>query len=132
MSSKNVHIVQEIYAAFGRGDIPAVLEAMAPDVEFTFPDSAVIPYAGARRGPDGIAQFLLALDESVDIAEFVPVQFIALGDDGVALGHERVTAKSTGRVFQANWAMVWSVRDGKVARIREYTDTDAIAGAFRP
>jgi len=132
VSSKNVHLVQQVYAAFGRADINGVLEAMAPDVEFTFPDSPVIPYAGAYRGPDGIAQFLMTLGEAVDIAQFVPDEFIAQGDDVVALGHERVTAKSTGRVFHANWAMVWSVRNGKIARIREYTDTDAIAGAFRP
>lgn len=34
MNQKNVQIVQQIYASFGRGDIPAVLNGLADDIDW--------------------------------------------------------------------------------------------------
>lgn len=131
MSSNNAHVVQELYAAFARGDIPAVLDMMAPDAELVFPDSSVIPFAGAHRGLDAIAKFFMTVDETVDIEEFAVDKLIAQGENVVALGHERVKAKSTGRGWETTWAMVWTIRDGKAASVHEYHHTEPIAAAFR-
>ena len=42
----NVEVVHQAYAAFGRGDIPAVLSALTDDVEWTLQGPPVIPWAG--------------------------------------------------------------------------------------
>ncbi|CAA9460095.1 MAG: hypothetical protein AVDCRST_MAG14-2279, partial [uncultured Rubrobacteraceae bacterium] len=46
----NVEVVQETYEAVGRGDIPALLDVLTDDVEWTFQGPSVIPFAGTRRG----------------------------------------------------------------------------------
>ena len=55
MSDKtNADVVQQAYAAFGQGDIPAFLSLLADDVEWTLQGPSVIPYAGTRHGHEGV------------------------------------------------------------------------------
>jgi ketosteroid isomerase-like protein len=47
--------IQSVYAAFTRGDIPAVLDALTDDVEWFLPGPPeVIPFAGMRRGREQV------------------------------------------------------------------------------
>lgn len=55
--SKNIQLVADVYAAFGRGDIAFVLNALADDVEWHFPGPEGIPLTGNRRGREQVAQF---------------------------------------------------------------------------
>ena len=48
----------------------------------------------------------------------------------VVLGDYAWTVKATGKSFRANFAHVATLRDGKIVRFREYTDTAAGAAAF--
>lgn len=133
MSSEqnNVQVVQQAYAAIGRGDIPALLAMMTEDVEIELPGPSEIPFSGTYSGYDGVGRFFQAIGTSADIRDFEPDEFIAQGDRVVVLGRERLTAKTTGRSWETDWAMVWHVRDGKIARLREFHETGAIAAAFR-
>ena len=54
----DVEVVQEIYAAFGRGDIPVLLNLMSEEVEWVYPGLSLIPFAGTHHGSEGIADFL--------------------------------------------------------------------------
>jgi uncharacterized protein len=129
---ENVRLVREIYAAFGRGDIPTALAALAEDVEWWEPGPTdILPWAGLRSGRDGVARFFRVLDDTEEIEQFEPQEFIAQGDRVVVLGHERCRIKSTGRNYDNQWAMVFTLREGKVAGFRAYHDTAAIAAAFR-
>jgi ketosteroid isomerase-like protein len=47
-------IVKGVYEAFGQGDVPAVLGAMADDIEWY--EAEGMPYGGLHRGPDSVAQ----------------------------------------------------------------------------
>jgi len=127
----NVHIVQEIYANFLRGDVGAVLDVLADDVEWFIPGPAEIPYAGPRRGRQAVAEFFSVLVEAVEFEQFEPRQYVAQGDTVVAIGQDRRRAKSTGRVIEMAWAMVWKLRDGKVTGFRSYEDSFDAAAAFR-
>jgi ketosteroid isomerase-like protein len=40
--------------------------------------------------------------------------------------------KSTGRAFDNDWAMVFTLREGKITGFRSYEDTGAVAAAFGP
>ena len=55
MSQQNVSLVQGLYEAFARGDIPAILEAMDPDIVWNVPQAPGYPLGGVRRGPQSIA-----------------------------------------------------------------------------
>jgi ketosteroid isomerase-like protein len=128
----NVRVVQQAYEAFGRGDIPAVLDALTDDVQWTFQGSPVIPFAGTFRGRQGIAGFFSVLDETLEFEQFEPRGFVAQGETVVVLGYERSVAKTTGRSFEQEWAHVYTLRDGKIATGRFFEDTAAEADAISP
>ena len=128
----NLQIVKEAYAAFQRGDIPAVLNTLSDDVVWFLPGPTdLVPAAGERRGRDEVGQFFSALDESQEVKEFEPQEFVAQGEKVIVLGQYRWRVKSTGREFASDWAHVFTLRDGKVVGFKEYYDTGACADAYR-
>ena len=126
----NTDIVQRTYTAVGRGDIPAVLDLLTDDVEWTLQGPSRIPFAGTRRGRDGVAEFFTLVGEHLEFEVFEPYAFVAHGDTVVALGHERSRSRSTGSTVVQEWAHVYTLRNGKVARFQAYEDTAALAAAF--
>jgi ketosteroid isomerase-like protein len=129
----NTRVVQEVYAAFGRGDIPFILGSLADRFDWSHHGPVdVIPWAKERHTKDEVAEFFSTLDETVTFEQFEPRQFVAQGDTVVALGWWRARAKATGRTVEEYWAMEWKLADGKITRYRAYDDTSAIAAALQP
>ena len=125
-----VGVVQQGYEAFGRGDIPAVLELLTDDVVWTEQGPSVIPFAGTFRGREGIAEFFTLLDETLEFEQFEPRKFVGQGDTVVVVGYERSLAKPTGRTFEQEWAHVYTFRDDKIATGRFFENTAAEVEAF--
>ena len=126
----NVALIQEAYAAFGAGDVQKMLGLMTPDIAWEFPASGVIPWAGTFTGPGEVARFFSAIMENSEPEVFEPLTYIASDDRVVVLGRERVRAKATGRSWACEWAHAFTVRGGKIAAFREYTDTAAMTQAL--
>jgi ketosteroid isomerase-like protein len=127
----NLKTVQDIYAAFGKGDIPGILNVLAGDVEWQQPAGGEPPFAGTYHGRDGAGTFFQRLAEAVDVLGFEPQEFVAQGDTVVALGNYRFRAKATGRAYDTDWAMVWRFRDGKVVKFQIHDDSATEAAALR-
>lgn len=128
----NVQVVQQIYASFGQGDIPAVLDALAEDVDWVWFGPSEIPWAGQHHGREDMKQFFGAIGETVEVEQYEPREFIAgQGDNVVVLGWQRIRVKATGRSWETNWCHVFTLRDGKITHAREYYDTVPIVDAFR-
>ena len=100
------------------------------NIVWEFPASNVIPWAGTFTGPAEVARFFAALMEHSAPETFEPLHFVASEDRVVALGRERFRVKSTGLAWACEWAHASTVRDGKIASFREYTDRAAMASAF--
>ena len=128
--AQNVDVVQQGYEAFGRGDIPAVLELLTEDVEWTEQGPSVIPFAGTFRGREGIAECFTLLDETLEFEQFEPRKFVGQGDTVVVVGYERGLVKPTGRTFEHEWAHVYTLRDGKIATGLFLEDTAALVDAL--
>ncbi len=126
---ENVQVVKEGFAAFSRGDIPGLLALLSDNVEWVTPGSGM-PLAGTYRGHEGVANFFQKLAQETDILDFQPREFVAEGDRVLVVGWERGKIKATNRTFELDWIMAFTVRDGKVTQFREYTDTQALAGAY--
>ena len=90
---ENVKLVQDLYAAFGRGDIPTILKALSSDVQWFNSGSSGIPYAGKRQGVDQVAQFFQALSDNVMVKQFEPKEYVAQNDRVIALGNWRGQSK---------------------------------------
>ena len=72
----NVDVVQQAYAALGRGDIPALQSFLIDDVEWSLPGPSVIPWAGTRHGREGVAEFFSLLGETLEFEQFEPREFV--------------------------------------------------------
>ena len=128
---ENAKIVQDAYAAFGRGDVPAVLATCSSDVQWVVPgDPELMPPAGTHHGVSGVATFFSTLAESQEAETFEPREFVEQGDKVIALGNYRWRVKATGKTFTSDFAHVFTLRDGKVVAFREFADTAAVRDAY--
>jgi ketosteroid isomerase-like protein len=128
---ENEQIVQAMYAAFQRGDIPGVLDRLAEDIEWRIAGPSELPYAGLHRGRDEVARFFETFGQASEFEVFEPQEYFSRGDKVVVLGHERQRVKATGRVVETEWAMVFTLNGGKIARFHNFVDTHAVAAAHR-
>ena len=125
-------IVQDTLQKFGDGNIDGILGNMSNDVEFRIPAMEHVPFAGTTyRGKEQVRKFFSLLSETQIVRVFEPLDFIAQGDKVVVLGRYAWTVRQTGKPLEGEWAHVWTIRDGKVARFDEYTDTAAASAAHR-
>ena len=129
-TEENTEIVKRAYAAFKNGDMDALMRTYADDISWEFYGPSTIPTAGMRKGLAGVREFFAAVDSAMAAQSFEPREFIAQGDQVVVLGDYSWKVKAPGRTFSSNWAHVATLKDGKVVRFREYTDTAAGAAAF--
>lgn len=131
MSEKdNIKVVQKMYADFGEGDIASVLNAMATDVVWKQPPVGPDPFAGMICGRDQLGEWFAKLDAVSDVQAFEPKEFFSRRDKVVVLGYYRYRSKSTGKTWESDWAMVWTLRDGKLAEGQIFEDTLAQAAAL--
>jgi ketosteroid isomerase-like protein len=128
---ENERVVQEMYAAFGRGDIPGVLDTLSDDIEWRIAGPSELPYAGLHRGRDEVAKFFGTFGQASEFEMFEAQEYFSRGDKVVVLGHERQRVKATGTVVETEWAMVFTLRGGKIARYHNFVDTHAVALAYR-
>ena len=121
-------VVQQVYEAFGRQDVPAILNLVAEEVDWEFVGPASLAYAGKRRNRKEVADFFAAVPRADEVHAFEPREFIAAGEHVTVLGWESSTALDTGTKFQTEWVHVFTVKKGKVTRWRGFFDTAARYG----
>jgi uncharacterized protein len=121
--------VRNFYASFARGDVPAALGLLDREIEWT--EAERFPYyAGTWRGPDAIVKGLFEpLGRDWSGFAVNGRQFLTEGDQMVAFGDYTGTYKATGRSMQAAFAHHWTVRDGKLVRFVQHTDTAKVLEA---
>jgi ketosteroid isomerase-like protein len=132
MSQQNISVVQNGYAAFGRGDIPGFLSLLDAHVEWTTPGTSDLPTAGTRRGPAQVGEFFGVLDQLVAFEHFEPQSFLTDGDRVVVLGTARSKVKGgSGKSLVEHWCHVFTVRNGKIVAFFEYLDTAPFAAELK-
>lgn len=132
MSQQNLETVRSLYAAFAKGDVPTVLGAMAPDIEWREADNFIYADGNPYVGPEAILQgiFLRIASEWNGFA-VNPEQFLDAGDTVIATGRYTGTHKATGVAINSQFAHFWTLRDGKVIRFQQYADTLQVARAAK-
>jgi uncharacterized protein len=125
-----IDIASSFYDALGRGDVPAILSLLDPQVEWT--EAERFPYYGGTwHGPQAVlANLIVPLSGEWNGFSAKAHDFIAEGDRVVALGTYSGTFKKTGRSFSASFAHVWTVRGGKITRFNMHTDTAKVLEAL--
>ena len=121
-------IVRQGYAAFARGDIPAILKLVADHVDWEEICPASLPYSGLRRTPAEVGEFFAAIAQVENIAIFEPQEFIEAGDNVTVLGYVEAVVRDTKQTYQTEWVHVFTVRDGKITRWQGFSNTAARYG----
>ena len=125
---KNVQVVKDFFAAIGSGDKQRVLALVAEDIEWIVPGEGWL-LAGAHRGHAGLADVLKKASEEIEMKYPKPPEFVAQGDRVLVIGVATGKIKATNKAFKDEWVFDITVRDGKLTRIQEYIDTQALARA---
>ena len=120
MSEVNVEVVEGAWNAFAQGGLDAVAEYWTEDV-----DHRAIEGAPDDRGPMHGKDALRAyyhdwLDTFDDIRNEVVELIDAGGDQVIAVLDASGRAKLSGIETKLTYAVVYTIRDGKIARGREY------------
>ena len=122
MDEQSVDLVKGLYAAFARGDVPAVLGGFADDIEWF--EAEGMPYGGLHRGGEAVVQKVFGpLAEDVEGFAATPEEFIGSGATVAAVVRYTGTGKATGKALDVTSVHVWDIRDGKAARFRQFVDT---------
>jgi len=131
MSNTNIKLVQDAYAAFGKGDIPACLDMMTPDVTMGIVGRKQdAPFFGIHSGKAGAAEFFKQLDEAHAISKFEPQRFLAADEKVFVWGRYTWTMRKSGVSDDTEWLHVISVRDGKISAWHGHNDTAMLAAAY--
>jgi hypothetical protein len=127
-AQENVQVVKDFLAAMGSGAKDGLLALSAEDIEWIVPGEGW-PLAGTHRGHAGLRDFLQKASETVETSFPEPPEYMAQGDRVLVIGFATGRIKATNRTFEDHWVFAMTVRNGKVAKIREYVDTQALARA---
>jgi uncharacterized protein len=127
----NVKAVQQLYAAFDRRDIPAILAMLGPDVEWGEPPNPLNPAGGTRHGHEGFLEWLRIGRDAEEILLLEPRKFLQDADSVAVVGYTKCLAKPTGKIYATDFVHLVTFKEGEVTRFQEFFDTYAAAEAFR-
>jgi uncharacterized protein len=117
----NSEIVQQAYDAWNRGDWDAVLEIFDPRIEVAPP--AGWPEVGTVSGRDDVRQALEGAVETMRALPSIEVEDLRESGDRV-LAHVRTggTGRGSGVSLEVSFSQVFTLREGKIARIEFFLD----------
>lgn len=124
-------LLRQLYDGYRRGDLSSFPELVSPDCEWIFPgDASILPWAGHYRGLE-IFEFAKRIVGSIAYEHFDDHTYLPSGESVTVILHERCRVLCTGNAFTNDIAAVATVRDGRLTRYVEYSDTAAMERAFR-
>jgi ketosteroid isomerase-like protein len=117
--SDNVELVRQLWNAFERGGLEAVLEIVDPDVEWA-------PYGGGGsvyHGHDGLRAYMQERHARNEEADGRLYSAFAKGDFVVARGEVRIRGDHGIVTMQPGW--LYEFRDGRLVRFRGFPTQEA-------
>ena len=127
----HVTTVQQIYEAFGRGDVATILGHLADDVSWDQDApgyGAPIYEPGVGKGH--VERFFAALQD-LEFLKFEPTNMLSGGDQVAVPIDVEVRVKATGKTVRALEVHLWTFgEDGKVTRFFHCIDRHAFVLAY--
>ncbi|WP_182886820.1 nuclear transport factor 2 family protein [Microbispora sp. H10885] len=124
-------VVDAFFARFAAGDLTGLLDLFADRVDFLVPGASNVPWTGARSGREQIAEFFAVLGTALTPAQEFTIDATIVEDGhAVVTGRSRFGVLSTGRSFLNEFALHFTVADGRIIGYRMHEDSHAISAAF--
>jgi ketosteroid isomerase-like protein len=126
MSQENVELVRRINEAYDQGDVEGVLALADPVPEFEFvPSGVLIPdLSRVQQGPEGLRRLVEAFHGEFDAIQVEVHELIDAGDQVFSSFTLQGRGKQSGVETTFDGWLVWTVRDGRIARLLGFTDRD--------
>jgi uncharacterized protein len=129
MSEENVEIVRQYFRAYDRGGWDALAEFSHPDINWRAAEGA-LDDVGLMEGPDALRHYYEQWEDTFDTMRAEVEELVDAGDQVVAVVRGIGRMKESEAEVDLRYAIVFSIRDGKIAAGREYlTREDALEAA---
>ena len=115
-----------------RGYIKKFIESgmMSEDVEWFVPGPKdILPFAGLWKGVDGITEFNRLLDTTMRYDKVEIKEYLVDGDQVAAIFWGEGIAKATGKSFKSEILRLYTFKNGKIIRVRNFYDTYSYVSA---
>lgn len=133
----NLKTVTQVYEAFGKGDIPAILNCISDNVQWeqwadNYAQRSGVPWLTAQHGKEGALSFFKTIGEFT----FTDFQVLSIMNGGNQVAAEvqiSIEIPSTGQQLSDEELHLWTFDEqGKVIRFRHYVDTAKHIAAANP
>ena len=123
----NLEIIETIYEAFARRDVPTLLNLISPEIRIT--QSTALPWGGRYSGYSGLNNFFTSLVNHV--ASVIHIErAVDAGESIVVTGRKKGFVRANGQHFDVSIAHVWRMRNGRVIRFESYIENDSMLEAL--
>ncbi|GAA3188180.1 hypothetical protein GCM10010486_65870 [Nonomuraea roseoviolacea subsp. carminata] len=116
--------------AFGDGDVDSALGLLSQDVIWHVDGAPGVPTVGLRQGRDRVAQWIADFPSTFEPRGGQIFTVTGHGDEAVVCGRFHLLVRATGRTVEGDYAIRFTVRDGKIGRYQIFEDSLALAAAF--
>jgi len=124
-------LIDNLYAAIKAKDFDLIREVCDPDIDWI--QNKGFPGAHRCHGiEDVITKVIQGFGREWETFTFQPEEMIGAGDCVVVLGRYRGRHRATGHKLDAAAAHVYDIKDRRIARFRQYTDTHDIVLTMQP
>lgn len=135
MEFDNQIVIDNFYKAFATGDIYAILDSMDPKIVWNEAEGSAYADGNPYIGPDAVLNgvFVRVWAEH-EFFNFKDIQFQKIRNNKilVTLRHDG-KIKQTGKIYNAQAAHLWTLKNGKIISFQQYADTkkmnDALAAS---
>jgi ketosteroid isomerase-like protein len=126
-----VEIVRQVFEAFNTEDIERILPFVHPDLEAEIPPE-VSAEPDTYRGHSGMRRYFQTFQDAMDEIRFEPEQLWDVGESVVVALRLTAKGRQTAIAVEQRTAAIWTIRDGKVIRVRAYASpSEALVAARR-
>lgn len=112
--------VQRLFAAFGAGDLDALIETVHPDSRWIYYGANPRLSRAEFTGRPEVRRFFERILGRIEVTAFNTDEFIVEGDTVVIFGSEAGTVRKTGEPFRNAWTQKYVVRDGQIVEMAEH------------
>ncbi len=131
-TNRNMAVVQGIFDAFNKGDLPTILSSFSEDADFREPGpEKVMPWVKPRKGREEIAAYL---GEVMQYLQFQPLEIrkiFAQDNHVIVIGYACIKVLKNGQHAEAEFVMTFELKNGEVVHYRNYYDTYKFVAAIR-
>ena len=121
-------LVRRAYTGLAQHDLPVLAELADPEFEMDLTERVLNP--ATYRGPEGLLRFLGEIEDLWASMEIDVERMLERGDEVLAVLLVKLEGRGSGVELESRIAQHWTMRDGKLLRMRLRIDAEAAVSEF--